>query len=147
MSLFGWTPPFPCLLHCLHLHGNSSLLGTNVTIPDQNYKYSSWHHFHYSQVNPWSSFTCQRSLMAYLTNIVTLVPNEEEFPTSACWKTGQWRMRGEGQGPAEWRCDLAQGVMVSLLLGTPTPKRGSREILVTMKTLATLDMYAIYDII
>ena len=33
-----------------HLHKNSSLLGTNVTIPDRNYKYASWHHFHYSQV-------------------------------------------------------------------------------------------------
>ena len=43
---------------------NSSSLETNVIIPSQNYKYSSWHHFPYSQVNWWSSFTCQRSLMA-----------------------------------------------------------------------------------
>ena len=39
---------------CMHLHGNSSSLATNVTIPCQNYTYSSWHHFHYSQVNWWS---------------------------------------------------------------------------------------------
>ena len=52
---------------CPHLRGNFSPLGTNVIIPDQNYKYSNWHHFHYSQVNWWSSFTCQRRLMAQLT--------------------------------------------------------------------------------
>ena len=51
---------FPCPL----LHGNSSSLGTNVTILSQNYKYSSWHYFHWSQVNWWSSFTYQRSLEA-----------------------------------------------------------------------------------
>ena len=49
---------------CPHLRGNPSSLGTNVTIPGQNYKYSSWHHFHYSRVNRWSSFTCQRRFMA-----------------------------------------------------------------------------------
>ena len=39
---------------CPHLCGNSFPLGTNVTILGQNYKYSSWHYFHYSQVNWWS---------------------------------------------------------------------------------------------
>ena len=43
---------------CPHLHGNSFSLGTNVIIPGQNHKYSSWHHFHYPQVDWWSSFTC-----------------------------------------------------------------------------------------
>ena len=47
---------------CPHLHGNSSPLGTSVTIPGQNYKYSSWHHFHYSQVYWWSSFTMTKEL-------------------------------------------------------------------------------------
>ena len=42
---------------CPQLHGNSSLLGTNVTIPNQNCKYSSGHHFHYFQLNRWRSFT------------------------------------------------------------------------------------------
>ena len=49
---------------CSHLRGSYISLGTNVTIPGQNDKYSNWHHFHYSQVNWWSSFTCQRNLMA-----------------------------------------------------------------------------------
>ena len=39
-----------------------TLSWSHMQIPSQNYKYSSWHHFHYSQVNWWSSFTCQRSL-------------------------------------------------------------------------------------
>ena len=42
---------------CPNLHGNSSSLGTNVTIPNRNYKFSSGHHFHYFQVNRWRSFT------------------------------------------------------------------------------------------
>ena len=54
------------------MHGNSSPLGTRVTIPGQNYKYSSWHHFHYSQVNWWSSFTCQRSLMGLRNRVLEL---------------------------------------------------------------------------
>ena len=42
----GAAPPRPPSLHdlphfpCPHLHGNSSALGTNVTIPGQKYKYS-----------------------------------------------------------------------------------------------------------
>ena len=32
---------------CPHLRGNSSSLGTIMTIPNQNHKYLSWHHFHY----------------------------------------------------------------------------------------------------
>ena len=47
-----WVGPAPPTLsslyslHAAHLRGNSSLLGTNVTIPGQKYRYSSWHHFH-----------------------------------------------------------------------------------------------------
>ena len=47
-----------------YVRGSSSSLGTNVTIHGQDYKYSSWHHFHCTQVNWWSSFTCQKRLMA-----------------------------------------------------------------------------------
>ena len=49
---------------CMHLRWGSSLLGINVRIPGQNYKHSSWHRFHYSWVDWWSSFACQRSFMA-----------------------------------------------------------------------------------
>ena len=41
--------------------GNSSSLGTSVTMPSQNYKYWSWHHFHYSRVDWWSSITLFKS--------------------------------------------------------------------------------------
>ena len=54
-----------------HPHGNSSSSGTNVIIPGQNYKYSSWHHFHYSQVNWWNSFTSQRSWMTQNDQILS----------------------------------------------------------------------------
>ena len=48
----GPAPPLPRLLHCpVHVRGNSSPLGTNVTIPSQNYKYSSQRHFRNSPVN------------------------------------------------------------------------------------------------
>ena len=61
----GWAPPLPRLLtarsSCPHLRLSFFSL---VTILGQSYKYSSWHHCHYSQVSWWSSFTCQRSLMA-----------------------------------------------------------------------------------
>ena len=41
---------------CPNMHGNSSSLGTNVRISGQSYIYSSWHHFHYSQIKWCSSF-------------------------------------------------------------------------------------------
>ena len=71
---------------------NSSPLGTNVILPDQNYKRSSWNHFHYPQVTRWGSFTCQRNLMAKWLGVVTLLPNMEEFHTCA------GRMIGHGRG-------------------------------------------------
>jgi hypothetical protein len=37
-----WSSPVPFKATKLHLRGNSSLLGTNVTISGQNYKYSSY---------------------------------------------------------------------------------------------------------
>ena len=61
-----WTPP---------------CWGTSVTIPHQNYKYSSRHHFHYSQVNWWSSLTCQRSLMAQVTGYYHVGSQEGRDPT------------------------------------------------------------------
>ena len=54
LHLASTAPPtasFNAWSSCPHLPGNFSLLGTNETIPSQNYKYSSWHHFHYSQVS------------------------------------------------------------------------------------------------
>ena len=85
---------------CPHLRGSSSFVGTNVTIPGQNYKYSSRHPFHYSQANWWSSFTFQRSLMTlsdWVLNGSTDRVLSHWFPTrksshaGACRKTGQWR--------------------------------------------------------
>ena len=64
---------FTALSSCPHLHGNSSLLGTNVRIPSQNYKYS--------QINCWSSFTCQRSLMAWVTGYCHIGSQWEAVPT------------------------------------------------------------------
>ena len=76
----GPHPSFTARSSCLHLRGNSSSLGTNVTILGQNHKHSSWHHFHYSQVNWWSSLTCQRNLMALVTNGYHIGSNGERFP-------------------------------------------------------------------
>jgi hypothetical protein len=53
----------------------------NVTTPGQNYKYSSWHHFHYSQGNRHSSFTCQRSLMAEVTEYCHVGSQHGGVPT------------------------------------------------------------------
>ena len=63
----GPAPPTPPSLPGLHARtyvGTPPRWGTNVTIPGQNHKYSSWYHFHYSLVSWWSSFTCQKNLMA-----------------------------------------------------------------------------------
>ena len=64
-----------------NLAWNSSPLGTNVIIPDQNYKRSSWHHFHYPQVTWWSSFTCQRNLMANMTGCCHIASQHGRIPT------------------------------------------------------------------
>ena len=95
-----------------HMCGNSPSLGTNVTISCQNYKYSSWHHFHYSQVNRWSSFTRQQSLLAQATwpGIVTLVPNEEEFPLKCGQNNQTMKEVWVGLDQAEWRCDVARAI-------------------------------------
>ena len=66
---------------CPHLRENYSSLGTNVIIPSQNHKYSSWHIFHYSQVNWCSSFTCQRSLMAWVTGYCHIGSQRGGVPT------------------------------------------------------------------
>ena len=43
----------------------------NMTIPGQNYKHSRSHHFHYSQFNWWSSFTCH--VFGYMVAVVVEV--------------------------------------------------------------------------
>jgi hypothetical protein len=65
---------------CPHMHGNSSSLGTDVTILSQNYKYSSWHYFQCSQVNWWSSLTYQRSLVAYVTVHCHIGSQQGKYP-------------------------------------------------------------------
>ena len=87
------------------LHGNSSSLGTNVIMPSQSYKHSSGHHFHYSQVNWWGSFTCQRSLMAKVTTCCHIGSQWGRVPMQVRAMKEAW----EGQAPAEWRCDLVGG--------------------------------------
>ena len=44
--------------------------------------------------------------------IITLAPNEEEFPCRC--EHEEWAMKEawEGQGPVEWRCDLARDYFV-----------------------------------
>ena len=81
-----------------HLHGNSTSLGTNVTVLGQNYKYSGWHRFHYFQINEWSSFTCQRSLVAYVTGYCHIGSQRGRVPTLV--RTGRPGSEG-GVGGAE----------------------------------------------
>jgi hypothetical protein len=80
------TSPFTVRSSCPHLRGNLSSLGTNVRILGRIYNYSSEHHFHYSQFNWWSSFTCQRSLMACVTGIALhWVPIPMPMPMGFGW--------------------------------------------------------------
>jgi hypothetical protein len=46
--------------------------------------------------------------MLFWPGIVTLVPNEEEFPRK-CGQEDQAMEAWEGRGLTEWRCDLARG--------------------------------------
>jgi hypothetical protein len=93
---------FNARFSCPHLLGNSSLLGINVTITGQNYKFSSLHYFHYSQVNWWSSFKCQWSLSYHAFIDLSDWVLSHWFPTrrschaGAGKKTGQWRRCGKG---------------------------------------------------
>ena len=52
-----------------------------TTIPSQNHKYWSWHHFRYSQVNRWSLITCQRSLMTGVTRYRHSGSQQGRIPT------------------------------------------------------------------
>ena len=83
---------------CPHLSEDSSSLGTNVTIPYQNFKYSRWHRFHYSQVNWWSSFTCQRNSMAYVTGYCHIDTHRIRVPKQvrAGRPDNEGNMRGTG---------------------------------------------------
>ena len=68
------------------------------TRPNQNSKYSSWHHFDYSQLNWWSSFTCQRSSMAWVTGYCHVGSQRESILTQE--RTG-WPDNERGVGEAE----------------------------------------------
>jgi hypothetical protein len=46
--------------------------------------------------------------------IITLVPNEDEFPSRCGQEDLAVKKAWEGWGPAEWRCDLARGQIHSL---------------------------------
>ena len=43
------------------------------------------------------------------SGIVTLVPNDEEFPHRCRQEDHAVKKEWEGRGPGEWRCDLARG--------------------------------------
>ena len=102
-SFTAWLP-YP------HLHGNSSSLGTNVTIPGPNYKYSSWHHFHYSQVKLMEFLHMPKELDDLSDQvIVTLVPNKSSHATMNKNEDRAMKEAWEGWGSTEWRCDLARG--------------------------------------
>ena len=95
-----------------HLRGNSSSLGTNVTILGPNYKCSIWHHFHYSRVKLMEFFHMPKELNDLSDQvIVTLVPNKEEFPRN----NGQeWRPGNEGgMGPNRMKMWSSPGLQKS----------------------------------
>ena len=71
-------------------------------------KHASWCRFHYSHMNWWSSFTCQRSFFwLKRPGIVTLVPNREELLRRCGQEDRAMKEAWEGQGPTEHKCDLA----------------------------------------
>ena len=94
---------------CPQLEGNSSSFGINVTMPSQNYKFSSWHHFHYSQLI--DGVTYMSKELNGLSDWVLWHWFPMGKSSHACLgrKTVQWRWRGEERAPAERRRDLAQG--------------------------------------
>ena len=65
---------------------------------------------YYSQVNWWSSFTCQRSLWLKWPCHVTLIPNMEEFLCRCGLEDQAVKEAWEGRGPAKWICDIAWGI-------------------------------------
>ena len=65
----GPAPSHASLSSYQRLHGNSSLLGTNVTIPG-----------HLSHLAPLAWKWCQLEYLQFWSGIVTLAPNMEEFP-------------------------------------------------------------------
>ena len=92
---------------CPHLYGNSSRLGTNVTIPN---------HLSY-----WAPLACEGTpplnlgimkvmstwIFVFWPGIVTLVPNGREFPCKCGQEDHAVKEAWEGQGMAGWRCELA----------------------------------------
>ena len=50
--------------------------------------------------------------------IVTLVPNQEEFVRRCMLKGWAMKEAWEGRGPSEWRCDLARGRDLVLLISS-----------------------------
>ena len=132
---WSYTPPFPfphvcpgldyvfifagpCPSHtsftarssCPHLRGKFFSLGANVTIPGQNYKYSSWHHFVIipKLIDGVPSHAKGASWLKW-SGIVTWVPNEKEFPYRCGQDDHAVKEAWKGRGPINWRCDLARG--------------------------------------
>ena len=61
----------------------------------------------------WSYCPHLRGNSSYpVRGIVTLVPNEEEFPCRCGQEVQAMKEAWEGWGPTEWRCDLAQGQLL-----------------------------------
>ena len=81
--------------------------------PLKNHKYSSRHHFHYSQVHWRSSFTCQRSLMAYMTRYCHIGTQRGEVPMQV---RTRWpgTKRGVGRvGPTRMKIWSSMGLITS----------------------------------
>ena len=100
-SSFRWALPLPrllqCLETCLHLRGNSFSLGTNVTIPGQYYKYSSWKHFSYSQINFMEFLYMPKELSVLSDRVLShSFPTRKSSHAGAGRKIGQWKRRGRG---------------------------------------------------
>ena len=112
---------FTVRFSCLYMRRNFSPLGTNVTIPDHNYKSSSWHHFHSntpklidkvpSQVN---ESEVNLNICNYGWALSHWLPTRRSSHASVRRTTGRWRRRGRGATqPAEHKCDPTWGLVSS----------------------------------
>ena len=81
----------------LHLRWNSSSLGTNMTIPGQNYKYSSWAPLISFPSKVMESLHMPKEFNGLSDWVLShWFPMEKSSEAGVGWKTGQWRSRGRG---------------------------------------------------
>jgi hypothetical protein len=117
----GTAMPLPCLLHCLVFLPTPTL--KLFPIGNQYDNTQSLKSLSVRSLKPLSSFGMRRTpsinlkimkvMPTWIFVILTRychIPNGEDFPHMFGLEDQAMKKAWEGQGPTEWRCDLARGL-------------------------------------